>query len=127
MTAYRIDKITRELITKAEFIEKYGPDEVVRKTLSNIIPDCEGYESPVTGDYIQGNRARREDLKRHNCVEYDPTMKGVREAEVAKNEAKLEKKIDDHVDYTIKQLPARKMELLEQEIRSGAEAQIVRQ
>lgn len=31
-----------------------------------IVPDLPGYESPVTGKWIEGRKARREDLKRTN-------------------------------------------------------------
>src|SRR5579862_638829 len=29
--------------------------------------DYEGYQSPITGEWIEGRRAHREDLKRHGC------------------------------------------------------------
>ena len=32
-------------------------------------PDTPGYRSPITGEWIDGRRARREDLKKHNCVD----------------------------------------------------------
>lgn len=34
-----------------------------------ITPDTPGYLSPVSGQWIEGRRARREDLKKHDCVE----------------------------------------------------------
>ncbi len=34
-----------------------------------ITPDTPGYASPITGEWIEGRRARREDLKKHGCVE----------------------------------------------------------
>lgn len=38
-------------------------------TLPLYTPDTPGYQSPVTGEWIEGRRARREDLKKHGCVE----------------------------------------------------------
>ena len=32
-------------------------------------PDTPGYESPITGEWIEGRMARREDLKKHGCIE----------------------------------------------------------
>lgn len=32
-------------------------------------PDSDGYASPVTGQWIEGRAARREDLRRHGCVD----------------------------------------------------------
>lgn len=34
-----------------------------------ITPDTPGYHSPITGEWIEGRAARREDLKKHGCVE----------------------------------------------------------
>lgn len=36
-------------------------------------PDLAPYRSPVTGQVIEGRVARREDLKRHDCREVDPS------------------------------------------------------
>lgn len=33
--------------------------------------DYEGYQSPITGEWIEGRRAHREDLKRHGCRVYE--------------------------------------------------------
>jgi hypothetical protein len=33
--------------------------------------DYEGYTSPITGEWIEGRRAHREDLKRHGCRVYE--------------------------------------------------------
>jgi hypothetical protein len=41
------------------------------QALHFIQPDLPGYESPITGQWIEGRKARREDLKRHNCRPYE--------------------------------------------------------
>lgn len=33
--------------------------------------DFEAYQSPITGQWIEGRRAHREDLKRHGCRVYE--------------------------------------------------------
>ena len=40
-----------------------------------VIGDIEGYESPVTGLWVEGRRQRREDMKRSGCREYEPSEK----------------------------------------------------
>lgn len=37
--------------------------------------DYETYLSPVTGKPITGRVQRREDMKRHGCVDYEPSLK----------------------------------------------------
>ena len=34
-----------------------------------VISDLPPYQSPITGEWVDGRRARREDLKKHDCVE----------------------------------------------------------
>ena len=34
-----------------------------------VVPDTPAYTSPITGKLIEGRSARREDLKRHDCVD----------------------------------------------------------
>jgi hypothetical protein len=36
-----------------------------------VQPDVPGYESPVSGKWIEGKSARREDLRRSNCRPYE--------------------------------------------------------
>ncbi len=45
-----------------------------------FIPDTPGYASPITGEWIEGRKARRDDLKKHGCVEAGdmPRMNGGR-------------------------------------------------
>lgn len=38
-----------------------------------VVPDLPGYLSPVGAGWIEGRAARREDLKRTNCREVDPS------------------------------------------------------
>jgi hypothetical protein len=58
------DPQTLELVPVEDY---YGPG--VRTHL--VAPDLPGYESPVTGQWIDGRKARREDLKRNHCRPYE--------------------------------------------------------
>lgn len=42
--------------------------------LPAIMPDIPEYTSPIDGRPITSRSARREDLKRNNCVEWEPSM-----------------------------------------------------
>jgi hypothetical protein len=42
-----------------------------RPDAPNVHADFEGYRSPVTGEWIEGRRAHREDLRRHGCRVYE--------------------------------------------------------
>jgi hypothetical protein len=57
-----------------------------------VHPDLPGYESPVTGLWVEGRRARREDLKRNHCRPYEGREQEAKEA--AKAQAENERKLD---------------------------------
>ncbi len=42
--------------------------------LPTIISDIPEYKSPIDGRMITSRSERRDDLKRNNCVEFEPTM-----------------------------------------------------
>lgn len=50
---------------------------VMRRVVSApaVFADLAGYESPATGKWIEGRKARLEDLRSSGCVEYDPGMR----------------------------------------------------
>lgn len=55
-----------------EPMDKPYAGQVVMPTVVSDIPE---YRSPIDGRPITSRSARREDLKRNNCVEYEPSMK----------------------------------------------------
>lgn len=46
-------------------------------TVPMILQDIEPYQSPVTGDYIGGRRAKRYDLEANNCVDANDVGKSM--------------------------------------------------
>ena len=45
-----------------------------------IISDIQPYKSPIDGNYVSGRAARRDDLKKHNCVDANELDRGDRAA-----------------------------------------------
>lgn len=84
------------------------------------------YESPVDGRPITSKQARIEDLARHNCVPYEPSMKADHMRRLAKADEQLGRDVESHFDAAVAQMPARKREVLEQELRSGADIEFTR-
>lgn len=85
-----------------------------------IAPMFEDYQSPIDGSAISSKRKRMNDLARSNCVPYDPGMVEENNRRLKTQEASLEKSIDNTVDAFIEKLPARKKEILAQELAAGA-------
>jgi hypothetical protein len=88
--------------------------------------DLPGYESPVTGGWIEGRRARREDLKKHGCIEYDPEMKQDAAMNRQRSEEQLDRKIEESVERIYNQMPDDKRKQLEREMNAGVQANYYR-
>lgn len=84
------------------------------------------YDSPIDGRPITSKTARTEDLRRNECVEWDPGMKQDAERARREREASLARAVDSSVDEFVATAPARKLEKLEQEIRAGVSVDVER-
>lgn len=84
------------------------------------------YESPASGKAITSYKQRREDMARHDCVDYDPGMKKAFEKRVEKEDCALDKKIDETVDREWDKMSSKKRENLANELLSGADIKLER-
>jgi hypothetical protein len=89
--------------------------------------DLPGYQSPIDGRWIEGRKARLEDLRRNNCRPYEEGEKEYNARRLKQENDAFDAKIDQTVEREFEALSVRKKELLEQEIRAGADVQVVRQ
>lgn len=103
-----------------------GAASTKRVTAALVVADLPGYQSPVDGRWVEGRKARREDLARNNCVAYEPSMKDEYFRKQQRADEKIGRDVEAHFDAEVAQMPARKRELLEQEIRSGADVEFTR-
>ena len=88
--------------------------------------DYPGYCSPVDGRWVEGRVARREDLARNECIPYEPGMRQDYERRQKAENERFEASLDHTIEGEIHAMPTRKRELLEQELRSGADIEITR-
>ena len=85
------------------------------------------YDSPIDGRPITSARARREDLRKNNCVEYDPEMRKDYDKRVERDQEKLDKAMERTVEATIEKMPIRKRERLANALSGGADVTPQRQ
>jgi hypothetical protein len=88
--------------------------------------DLPGYSSPIDGRWVEGRRARLEDLRRNGCRPYEPGEKEQNERNRIRENERLDSRIDETVEQAVLTMPARKKELLEQEVLAGATAVVER-
>lgn len=63
--------MTTFVMRNGKCVEKFGPEDDAdysRAAGPMVQGDIQPYASPITGHEVSGRRARREDLKRHNCI-----------------------------------------------------------
>lgn len=65
------------------------------------------YDSPIDGTPITSWDKRNEDLKRHDCVPYDPGMKEDYTRRVQEHERALDRSIDQSVERAVAQMPTK--------------------
>jgi hypothetical protein len=89
-------------------------DYVAEPRAPMIFGDLPGYESPVTGQWIEGRRARREDLKRTGCRPWEGLAAEKREAarQRAYEEIRQDRKIEEAIGKAWAGLSVEKRELL---------------
>ena len=91
---------------------------IITLPMVHVKPDVH-YESPIDGKPITSMAARKDDLARSGCIEYDPEMKTDYMRRIARNDADLEKAVSETVDREIANMPSRKREKLESEMAGG--------
>lgn len=102
--------------------------QIAKKVLSapQVSADYAGYQCPVTGQWIEGKRAHRENLRRQGCHEYDPgELTAAKRFQEAQDKA-LERSVSDSIDASLERMSARDKERLEAEVKSGADLQYTR-
>ncbi len=85
------------------------------------------YDSPIDGTPITSWAARRNDLAKHGCREYDPGMKQDYHQRLKDADAALDKAVDTHVEASIEKMPTKKRAKLYSELtQEGVSADVVR-
>lgn len=88
--------------------------------------DLPGYVSPVSGTWVEGRRAREEDLKRTGCRPYDEGEKEEYSRRRIAEEQAFDKRLDETIDSTIQGWDARKRERLQSEMDAGVDVVVAR-
>lgn len=87
----------------------------VRNESAMVIPDTPGYVSPASGLWVEGRRARREDMKRTNSRPFEGVEQEKKEAarRLRYAEERSDRKLDDSVRRAYHQLSPAQRAVLE--------------
>lgn len=102
-------------------------EQVIGAPLMVKVEPTIAYDSPIDGQHITSWHARREDLKRHDCVEYDPEMKKDYLRGIEERDRQLDRSVDAHVEAAIERMPTKQRGRLHSElVEQGMDAQYER-
>jgi putative FmdB family regulatory protein len=124
-TFERILRVAEYLDPQACKCGKWGKKVITAPTVFASKEVC--YDSPIDGRPITSMKARRDDLARNNCTEYDPEIKKDYARRIEREQLQLERSVEATVEATIEAMPPRKREKLEAELKSGADVSPERQ
>ena len=91
-----------------------------------IRTDYAGYTCPVSGKWIEGRAAHRENLARTGCRVLEPGETSALKARQQSSEAALEAALDSTAEELIANLSSRDKERLAAEMDAGLSAEVVR-
>lgn len=88
--------------------------------------DYAGYACPITGSWIEGRQAHKENLARHGCrvLEAGETEQAVRAREASEN--RLADSVAETAERLVYEMPSEKRERLGREIESGLDISVER-
>lgn len=84
----------------------------VERRAPMVAPDLPGYESPVSGKWIEGRAARREDLRRTGCRPYEEGERQEWKKQVAHEEKQLDRERHEAVARAFYAMPESKRRAL---------------
>jgi len=91
-----------------------------RLSSPRVLGDYQGYSCPVTGKWIEGKKAHRENLARTGCRILEPGE----EKEAARRRREMDSKLEARIEETalrkLQELPQEKFEILAGELTHGA-------
>lgn len=96
-------------------------------TAARVVADYQGYECPVTGTWVEGRAAHRENLARHGCRVLEAGEKAEMTRRKAAEESALDASIERTVDRLISELPSHKRDRLAAEMEAGVSATVIRE
>lgn len=77
------------------------PAELVILHAPRVFGDLPGYQSPIDGRWVEGRRARNEDLKRSGCRPYEGFESESKQ--MARTQKENEDKLDHQIDVAVEQ------------------------
>lgn len=112
-----------ELLKYPDYVARYGEPQRRGATKGTTIINrsFDAYESPASGKIISNSSARRDDLARTGCIEYDPGIRQDQERNTKADDAALDKLVDETVEKQFHSMSADEKQMLHREMETTTE------
>jgi hypothetical protein len=115
--------LTRKLYRVRDYVEAVDCDQCDLAAVRIFTPPVMvksavdvRYHSPIDGRPITSHAARQDDLKRHDCIPYDPEIKKDAVRWQKERQDAFDAKVDQTVSTEIARMPSRKRQELVKEV-----------
>lgn len=95
-----------------------SPWEKMKRVIeaSNVAPDYQGYDCPITGKWIEGKRQHQENLKKHGCRLLEGGEKEELQRRREAEDRRLDREIGDTVGKIVSEMPVERLSRLQEGI-----------
>ena len=115
--------VTRKLYRVRDYVEAVDCDQCDLAAVRVFTPPIMvtaatdvRYDSPIDGRPITSHAARKEDLKRNDCIPYDPEIKKDAVRWQKERQEAFDAKVDQTVSTEIARMPSQKRQQLAKEV-----------
>lgn len=119
MHDHKFDKFLRMADSDKVQICHCGRPGHKQVTAARIVADYAGYECPISGDWIEGRAAHRENLAKHNCRVFEEGEREQVQRFAAKQDADMDAAVEATVDEFIGSLDGKARDALAGEMEAG--------
>ncbi len=121
--------LTLAMHSQPQMCERHGYvlEQIITAPLLVKVAADVHYTSPIDERPITSWHAREEDLKRNNCIPYDPGSKQDYTRRIAESEAALDQSVEASVEEAIEKMPTAQRGRLQSElVDQGMNADVIR-
>lgn len=126
MNGHKFEKFLKMADSDEEQFCECGRPGHKQVTAARVVADYAGYECPITGDWIEGRAAHRENLAKHGCRVFEEGEREQAAQYAARQDAQMDAAVEATVDEFIGTLDGRAKDRLAAEMDAGLDVAYVR-
>jgi len=127
MNGHEFEKFLKMADSDEEQFCECGRPGHKQVTAARVVADYAGYECPISGAWIEGRAAHRENLAKHGCRVFEPGEREATAKYAAKLDADMDVEVEATVDEFLSKLDTKQRDSLAAEMNAGVDVAYTRQ